>query len=135
MEEKKPRHAKQPSDDLSIPVAPKKEEKKAKMEKEKTPTASNSSNVNWPIPKTNITKPAEKRLARKLLFQELQKARTSESKKAYADVEEQLAEVKIALQEETKNRIRLEFIVNELLQRLDEETKRRLEFEEKFKAK
>jgi len=46
-----------------------------------------------------------------------------------------LAEVKIALQEETKNRIRLEFIVNELLQRLDEETKRRLEFEEKFKAK
>jgi len=35
VEEKKPRHAKQPSDDLSIPVAPKKEEKKAKMKKKK----------------------------------------------------------------------------------------------------
>jgi len=134
-EDKKSRHVKQPSED-STPI--KKDDKKAKIEKEKTPTASNTSNVNWAMTKTGasvLTKSADKRLSRKLLFQELQKARTAESKKGNPDIEEQVAEIKIALEEETKNRIRLEFLVTELLQRLDEETKRRIELEAKLKLK
>lgn len=131
-EDKKSRHVKQPSEDYSA----KKDDKKGKMDK--TPTASNTSNVNWAMAKagTNVlTKSADKRLSRKPLFQELQKARTAESKKGNPDTEEQVAEIKIALEEETKNRIRLEFLVTELLQRLDEETKRRIELEAKLKLK
>jgi len=135
-DDKKSKHVKQPSEDYSTPA--KKDEKKTKIEKDKTPTAANATNVNWGMVKPGasvIPKSADKRLSRKPLFQELQKARTAESKKGNPDIEEQVAEIKIALEEETKNRIRLEFLVTELLQRLDEETKRRIELETKLKSK